>query len=159
VNDDTVKVSLGLGNGALSVAAENENYQRVVEQRCGPVAPFSLKTFGLCIGSEALSQLMDKLVDDVLRDSRYKEFLGEGELTEAQLQQLYQALEEEVNVMLGPIQDIIEAVDAVTPQAVQDLEEWLQGHIEGVIGEEELAKIGQIEIPEMGQSFFDCDDE
>ena len=140
--------------GCVNPGTENAAY---AEQQVGhrrQLVPFTIVGELKRIGGDALKdQVISKLTEDFI-DPRYKKQLLDGEISDEAKAAMREQIENKIEEYLGPLKQVLDAADAITPEEIKKLEEQVTEWADGMIGDKLVEEIGSIEFSPEGWS---CD--
>jgi len=145
LNAATLDASMGI----KTKKKYHKHKKNVVNKITGDVSPFTLHSgLSKVLGGLGADDVLDKMRENLDLPPEFNELLNGGDLSPEKLAELESLLNAKFDEALGPINQIIEASDAVTPDFVLQFEETAQDYLEDVVGEQMMDTAGEIEIPE-----------
>lgn len=145
---DIIEHSLNTTKGSTEWG---QNITNNVDTLNSIVAPFTLRhaiTSELTAagGSGIADEIINKMIESTLPDE-YRGLVN-GEITEEQIALYTQQIEAKVDEALGPIDEIFETINDLTPDKLEELEDEALEYVRGLLGDNLLEVLQDVEAPE-----------
>jgi len=130
----------------LTGASDNAFYINSVRGSADVVAPFTFFGALTDIGGDSLKNTVsNKIIEEIL-PPEYKELVN-GELTAEDVLVIKDRIMSELDYILGPIGDVLDVLDAVTPEMLNEMEESAAEYLDGYIGDWIMEELEEYEAP------------